>query len=264
MLNLTVLVAFTLLLMTCKENRDTIQSAVETKKYELPLEVFLDAAAERGPAGQIFITGSTNLPDSLKIGVEIPEVKWKETVKDQQGRQQAITLFAQDFKVAIQSGRFRSVGFMAHKKPYPAGKHKLHFIAHFNGAWQSKEILRIVGDGGKNLRGKIFKKQDPDVIDSDLILDYTITLLFPPLSLESEAIDLVKRAILTVPGRGRSATNVQENIRVNLDLWYIGPPTKGGHRHGHVTVRRSADPPDRGARFDQSHGGRVVAVSPAL
>jgi hypothetical protein len=53
-------------------------------------------------------------------------------------------------------------------------------------------------------------------------------------------------------------------MRVNLDLWYAGPPTKGGHGHGHVTVRRSADPPDRGARVDQSHGGRVSAVSPAL
>src|SRR6266850_3845133 len=43
------------------------------------------------------------------------------------------------------------------------------------------------------------------------------------------------------------------HIRVNLDLWYAVPPTKGGHRYGNVTVRRSPDPPDRGPRFDQSH-----------
>jgi integrase len=24
--------------------------------------------------------------------------------------------------------------------------------------------------------------------------------------------------------------------RVHLDLWYPGPPTKGGHRHGNLTV----------------------------
>jgi hypothetical protein len=42
-------------------------------------------------------------------------------------------------------------------------------------------------------------------------------------------------------------------FRVNLDLWYAVPPTKGGHSYGHVTVRRSPDPPDRGTRFDQSH-----------
>jgi hypothetical protein len=47
----------------------------------------------------------------------------------------------------------------------------------------------------------------------------------------------------------------QGNNRVNLDLWYSGPPMKGGHRHGHVTVHRSADPPNRGAGFDQSHRG---------
>jgi hypothetical protein len=57
---------------------------------------------------------------------------------------------------------------------------------------------------------------------------------------------------------------ILDYIRVNLDLWYAGPPPKGGHRHGDVTVHRSADSPDRGARFDQSHRGRVSAVSPAL
>ena len=52
--------------------------------------------------------------------------------------------------------------------------------------------------------------------------------------------------------------------RVNLDLWYTGPPTKGGHSHGHVTVRRSPDPLARGPGFDQSHRGRVSAVGPVL
>jgi hypothetical protein len=52
--------------------------------------------------------------------------------------------------------------------------------------------------------------------------------------------------------------------RVNLDLWYPGPPRKGGHPYGNVTLCRSADPPDRGARFDQSHGARVSAVGSPL
>jgi integrase/recombinase XerD len=42
-------------------------------------------------------------------------------------------------------------------------------------------------------------------------------------------------------------------IRVHLDLWYAVPPMKGGHRHGELTVHRSPDPPDSGARCDQSH-----------
>jgi hypothetical protein len=44
-----------------------------------------------------------------------------------------------------------------------------------------------------------------------------------------------------------------QNMRVNLDLWYPGPPTRGGHPYGSFTLRRSTDAPDRGARFDQSH-----------
>ena len=76
-----------------------------------------------------------------------------------------------------------------------------------------------------------------------------------------DAVDRAQAALVTTLG----GTIIEPgHYRINLDLWYAGPPTKGGHRHGHVTVRRSADPPDRGARFDQSHGGRVSAVSLAL
>jgi hypothetical protein len=178
--NLSILIVFAFLLMACNKDRDTIQSPVKSNEYVLPSEASLDATAERGPEGQIFITGSTNLPNSLRIGVEIPGIKWKETVKDWEDRRRVVTSFSQDLKMIIQDGRFRSHGFLANRNPIPPGKHKVHFIAYFNGAWQTKELLKIVGDGGKNLRGKIFNKQDSDVIDSDLILDYTTTLLFLP------------------------------------------------------------------------------------
>jgi Helix-turn-helix of DDE superfamily endonuclease len=39
-------------------------------------------------------------------------------------------------------------------------------------------------------------------------------------------------------------------------------PMKGSPRRGKFTVRRSPDSPHRGAQFDQSHRGRVSAVSP--
>src|SRR5262249_44354478 len=56
--------------------------------------------------------------------------------------------------------------------------------------------------------------------------------------------------------------------RLSLELISIysilGLQRKGGHWHGHITVRRSADPPDRGARFDQSHAGGVSAVGSIL
>ena len=64
--------------------------------------------------------------------------------------------------------------------------------------------------------------------------------------------------------RGAPRYGEDNDYRVNLDLWYPGPPMKGGHHQGNVTVRRSPEPPDRGARFDQSHRERVAAVGPPL
>ncbi len=52
--------------------------------------------------------------------------------------------------------------------------------------------------------------------------------------------------------------------RVNLDLWYPMPPTKGGDDHGHVTVRRSPDPTHRGARSHQPHREGVSGIGPAF
>lgn len=51
------------------------------------------------------------------------------------------------------------------------------------------------------------------------MLDYTTSVVFPPLSLESEAINVVKKAILTVPDKGRSAKNIQENVK-----WFMTMP----------------------------------------
>jgi hypothetical protein len=56
----------------------------------------------------------------------------------------------------------------------------------------------------------------------------------------------------------------RRNNRVNLDLWYTAPPTKGGDNHGKFTVHRSPDPPDGGGGFDESHPERVSAVDPAF
>ena len=202
----------------CRDRSHTVSTPTQSKNYQLPSEIFLDAIAERGSEGEIYISGTTNLPDGMRIGVEIPDVKWKETIKDPQGRSRTVTIWSQDLKLTIQSGRFRSRGMTAGRHPYAAGKHKVDLLAIFNGAWQSKEILKITGEGGKNLHGKLFKKRDPDVVDSDLELDYPAILIFPPLSLESQAINLVQAAVITVPGQGRSATNIQENIKFFMKM----------------------------------------------
>jgi hypothetical protein len=54
-------------------------------------------------------------------------------------------------------------------------------LAYFNEAWQSADILRIVGKGGTNLNGKVLRLQDPDVVDSDKIIDITRVVQVPAL-----------------------------------------------------------------------------------
>jgi hypothetical protein len=196
-------------------------SAVPQAPYVLPSQIKLDVRAERGPEGEIFIVGSTNLPDGMKIGVETANEKRIE---------------GQDFEIFVRNGQFRSAGFTNGKQPYPAGKHKIVVLAYFNEAWQSPQVLSIVGEGGKNLKGKLFKKTDPDVIDSEKLLQQIRTVSFPPFGLDpaSKAIHLVKSAILTVPGLGKSAENIESNIAEFMKAPGVAPePGKGWSATNH-------------------------------
>jgi len=110
-------------------------------------------------------------------------------------------------------------------KPFPEGKFKIHFESYFNGAWQAPEVLSALGgEDGKKLNGPILKAKDTDVSDSPKVVDYVVMLPFPPISPEAKAINLVRPAILTVPGRGQSAGDIQANV----DLYTSGPGAKAG------------------------------------
>jgi hypothetical protein len=50
------------------------------------------------------------------------------------------------------------------------------------------------------------------VVDSDKLLDYTVSMMLPGLSPEAEAIALVKASVLTVPGQGRSAIDTEGTV----------------------------------------------------
>lgn len=230
LLTFTIVLAIAVLSMACQRdsNRAT-ESTPTSQKYQLPSDISLEALAERGPEGQVFITGSTNLPDGVRIGVEIGVVKRKEPTNAREVQERAIKRMTQEANVVIQGGHFRSAGFLLNGNPYPAGQRTVHFFAYFDGPGQSKEILTVVGYGGKNLSGKIFKKEDPDVVDSDMVLDYAVPLMFPPPSpetselvkktQEAEAIELVKKSTLTVQGYGRSYATIQETVD-----YYMGVP----------------------------------------
>lgn len=242
LLTFSILFAIAVLSIACQRDSDRAPESTPTpQKYQLPSDISLEALAERGPEGQVFITGSTNLPDGVRIGVEIGAVKRKEPTNAREVQDRAIKRMTQEANVVIQGGHFRSAGFLLNGNAYPAGQHTVHFFAYFDGPGQSKETLTVVGYGGKNLRGKIFKKEDPDVVDSDMVLDYAVPLMFPPLppetselvqktqeaeaidlarkSRESAAIELVKKSTLTVQGYGRSYATIQETVD-----YYMGVP----------------------------------------
>lgn len=194
-------------------NQSQLSSASQpnpTATYVLPTEIKLDARAERGSEGEILIVGSTNLPDGMRLGVDILAGQKIE---------------AQDWHLVVRNGLFRSAAFIKGKQLYPAGNHMVRFLSVFNGAWQIPQVLAIVGTGGKNLHGKLFKQTDPDVIDSDKELEQVRTINFPPFNPDPtwKAIHLVKTAVLTVPGLGRSATDIQENIALFMKAPGVAP-----------------------------------------
>jgi|GEM_PF-1950083 len=165
--------------------------AAPTRAYVLPAEIALAASAQRTRSGEIVIVGTTNLPDGTKLGAELAG--------------------GQDYDIHVAEGAFRSTGFTDHGRPLPAGSRKVRILAYFNEAWQSPEVLSAVGKGGGRLNGPFIQLEDPGVVDSAKILDAKLTVQLPPISAEGAALDLVKRAVLTVDGK-RSATDVQTNV----------------------------------------------------
>lgn len=185
-------------------------------QYILPDTITLTASAGRDEGGATIISGTTNLPDGTKLGVELMAG----------GRE-----IAQDLNVVVASGRFRSGGFRKANSPLPPGKQKVHLFTYFTTSWQPQTVLALVGDGGKKLKASaVIHSRDAQLIDGDNVLDYTADLVVPSLgsahgkstesfpvsrSPETRAIDIVKKAVLVVDG-DRSSVNVEDGIRYYL------------------------------------------------
>jgi hypothetical protein len=163
------------------------------KPYVLPSAFMINPVAERGTGGEIYISGTANFPDGMKMWVVLGPKK---------AQQNAI----------VNGGRFRS-GPLYPNVPI-VGKQPVEFISYFNGAWQNKAVLSVVGEGGENLHGVMFKLTDPEVIDSTKILDAKFTLQLPPVSPQTSAISTVKHAVLTLPDEGRSAGDIEDNVKL--------------------------------------------------
>lgn len=248
--------------------------------YTVPEQITLTAAAIRNSKDGTVITGTTNLPDGTKLGIElIPKGKLEV----------APMLVEDDLDVFVNSGEFHSRSFSAatykeynaaldsavkagtiteaeatrvrkkevEEAPLPPGKQKVRIFTYFTKMWQTQEILDIVGEGGSKLKSSaIIRLEDAQLIDSDKVLDYTADLVIPPLvntpakveqkssdsTAESKAIKTVKNAVLIVNG-SRSSMNVNDGFE-----WYcsLGMGTSVGDgwsakKIGNDTYRVSLD-----------------------
>jgi hypothetical protein len=215
--------------------------------------LFIKTTASRGAEGEVYVRGSTNLPDGMNINVELipakPPVGATATVKDGSFTTAGLmskTPNSHFIPGLPQAGNSRYIGI-----PFPAGRREVHyhasFFAHhattFDATFQRPEVLKVVGEGGKSLKGKMFKETDPDVVDSPKELDYSQTVEFPPLTPEAESINLVKRAVLTVPGMGKSSTDIDQNIEFNMATpgYHPGPGGWSAKLVGNSTYEVSFD-----------------------
>lgn len=210
---LSVTVVLLMLLSACEERKQPPPvSRAPAASYTLPSEFFIQAKAKRQNDGGVVIEGDTNLPDGLKMWVHILRGK---------------RVAAEDGNVIISAKHFRtsglSDGIVGPTKTFPPGKYRVEFISIFNGAWQTPEMLNLIGEGGKKLSTSIFSLSDPDVVDSDKELAYTLNITFPPVSEETRAINLVKSAVITVPEKGRSADNVGKVVEYFMKLPGLRP-----------------------------------------
>ena len=211
------LLALPAIILGCSSPAPATSNSV-AKPYSPPTALTLSAHAIRNELGQVVISGTTNLPDGVKLWVEVEEAA-KTAAQDDDVVAKNGEFATAPLWLSVPNTRFTKNGWPngmnvdERLKPFPEGKFKVHFESHFNEAWQTPEILAALGgQEGKNLNGPILKATDSDVTDSPKIVDYSLTLPFPAISSTAKAINLVRSAILTVPGKGRSAGDIQANV----------------------------------------------------
>lgn len=210
-ISLTLVCALGLLLTACSSqpSRPASWARLSSQKsYVLPQEFSLKPIAERGSQGEIYISGTANFPDGMKMWVDVGRKK---------SRQSAF----------VRGSRFRSGPFYGDVPVPITGSQRVVFTAYFNGAWQSQSVLSVLGEGGKNLHGKLFKLTNPDVVDSAKILDAKFMLALPPAPPQAYAICDVKHATLSIPGFGRADRDVEHVIAYFMQPHGGAKPGKG-------------------------------------
>ena len=215
-------------------NSPTVSNPAQHRRpFSTNADLVIDASGMRTEDGRVVISGTTNLPEDLKMWVNVEEGKLPLGAPKSIASDESVVhdgkFSTQPLWMAVPNTQFTKKGWPKgvivdiRERPFLPKPYKVHFLAYFNGAWQSTDVINAVGgEGAKPLKGKIIKAENPDVIDSSKIVDYSPILTFPPLSPGAEAISLVRQTIMTVPDEGRSTGDVQAVV----DLYMVGPGLK--------------------------------------
>jgi len=180
------------------QNSSTVTSP--PKPFVRTADLFLTGHADRTNNGQVVISGTTNLPDGLKMWVDVEAghlplgapkvVAGDEDVFVKDGKFNTVPLWLEVPNTRFtKKGWPKSVNVNVRQVPFPAGQFKVHFTAFFNGAWQTREVIAALGgEDGTNLKGKILKATDTDVTDSPKTVDYQQMIAFPRLHLRRKRL----------------------------------------------------------------------------
>ncbi|MGA7622079.1 MAG: hypothetical protein WB630_14145 [Candidatus Acidiferrales bacterium] len=185
---LILLIFIAISLLTSKlasiQARSRVASVVaHSRPYVLPAKFSIQPiAAWREPSGT-YVSGTANFPDGTKLMVVL-------------GPEQA------ELSTFVMGGKFRAGPFS--QLTAVTGRQPLEIL--FNRASQNQNVLSILEAGA-----------DTNVNAGEKMFDAKFTIALPAVpsvTLELNAIRIVQVSILTIPGVGRSARDVEENIRL--------------------------------------------------
>lgn len=202
------------LLFAWKEEAERVaREEVGVPAGEAPHLTKVEAFAERDTDGRIIVFGKANLPNDTKLMISIRESGggW---------------LYGQD-KCAVRHGAFSSRGFSNKGHPLPAKRYHIAIVSYFNGPWRQPEsVLSGVGSFGRRLIGPQVIKVDPEFDDSEKYVSAVFELPVGDHSnsrdggySEGAAVEVVKAAVLTVQGRGKSSEPVGRIVE-----WFLSVP----------------------------------------
>lgn len=154
-------------------------------------------SARRIENGGIIILGKANLPKGTKLMIDL----------SRSGRP-----LGQSKVIVNEDGNFSSEPFTNKNKPHISGLYKVTIYSYFTEIWQSDEVLAKVGENGSKLPAAQLVPDDPEFPKAGGHLSVSFDISFPGISLELQAIQAVKDAILTLPEKGRSADPIKNVV----------------------------------------------------